>query len=427
MTETRIAPRTWATRCVWGAVVVLLAGLIGRLGVGPVRQPVVLEVPGRLAAIESGHHVRVNLTPQPVRELTVEVQAGFQVRPVGSDRVLFRSNGKTAIHIRASLSGLQFGTREIAVGRIVIHPEKTPSIWVNGHMYRGDLYVHRRSSGRVIAVNVVDLEHYVASVVDSEMPLTFPAAARRAQAIIARTYVLYQQQLAGVRREFDVYATTRSQKYQGYQYRDGRGRKLAGESDSSRQVARDTAGTVALYRGDLFAAYYSAVCGGRTTSGQSVFSDAVDALASVPCPWCRAAQRYRWKRRAQRDQAAGLLTEYFRTRGKSFQQLKTITSLDQIPDQSRGRMRFQVGDGNHTYEIDGRALRSLFPSGLLPSPYFTARLDDGHVVFDGRGHGHGVGLCQWGARGQALAGRSAPQIIESYYPGVSLVTLDLQH
>ena len=119
--------------------------------------------------------------------------------------------------------------------------------------------------------------------------------------------------------------------------------------------------------------------------------------------------------------------EYFRTRGKSFQQLKTITTLEQNQAASRGGPRFQVGDGNHTYEISGKALRNLFPSGLLPSPYFTARLDDGHLVFDGRGHGHGVGLCQWGARGQALDGRSTPQIIESYYPGVSLVTLDLQH
>jgi len=424
MTHKRTARRSagfWRPAAI---VVLAIAGLVGSAWFGRSPAPVVLRLPGSQPAFESGHRVRINLTPRPVRALTIAVDGAFEVRPVGSDRVLLRSDGSQPITVRATPGGLKIGTRDISVARIVIHPARPPAIWVDDHLYRGDLAIYRRSSGRVIAVNVVDLEQYIASVVDSEMPAKFPPAARRAQAIVARTYVLYQQQLAGAARDFDVYATTRSQKYLGYQYRDARGRKLAGESRSSRDVARDTAGTVALYRGKLFAAYYSAVCGGRTANGPSVFADAVDALVGVPCEWCRAAERYRWNRSVERDQASRLLKEHFRRQGQPFQRLRTWTGLD--PDAAQPGSRFEVGDGTHRYQIDGTVLRRLFSGSLLPSPFFTARLDGERLVFSGRGHGHGVGLCQWGARGQALDGRSAAQIIATYYPGVQLVTLDLQ-
>jgi len=427
MTVTRKALRIVTTARMGAVMAGLLAGWLGWYWLGSSRQPVLLEVRSRVPAIESGHRVRVNLTSQPARELQVQVQGEFEVRPVGSPRVLFRSSQNKPIRVRANSRGIQWGSRVIAVGRIVIHPAKSPAIWVNDHLYRGDVTVYRRPGGRVMAVNVIDLEQYIASVVDSEMPLTFPAAARRAQAIVARSYVLYQQQLAGARREFDVYASTRSQKYQGYQYRDGRGRKLAGESDSSRQVVQETAGQVALFNGQLFPAYYSAVCGGRTTNGPAVFSDAVAALTSVPCQWCQAAERFRWTRTMSADRATVLLKKHFAKNGQAFQQLKSITTIPDSRDEAAGGSRIQVSDGSHTYIIDGRKLRSLFSGSVLPSPYFNARLDGGQVIFDGRGHGHGVGLCQWGARGQALAGRSTTQIIQAYYPGVSLVTVDLHH
>ncbi len=424
MTRNRTARRSTGLRLAAVIAALMLAGLVGSAWIGRSRPRVVLEVPGSQPAFASGHRVRVNLTPQPARSVTIDVGGAFEVRPVGSDRVLLRSTGTQPISVRATPGGLKVGTQDISVARIVIHPARSPAIWVNDHLYRGDLAVYRRSGGRVMAVNVVDLEQYIASVVDSEMPAKFPPAARRAQAIVARTYVLYQQQLAGAAREFDVYATTRSQKYLGYQYRDGRGRKLAGESQSSRAVARDTAGMVALYRGELFAAYYSAVCGGRTANGPSVFADAVDALVGVPCQWCRAAERYRWNRSVEREQAGRLLSEHFRRQGQPFQRLKTCKVI--AADAAHSGSRFEVGDGTQRYQIDGTALRRLFSGSLLPSPFFSARLDGDRLVFSGRGHGHGVGLCQWGARGQALAGRSAARIVATYYPGVQLVTLDLK-
>ena len=68
-------------------------------------------------------------------------------------------------------------------------------------------------------------------------------------------------------------------------------------------------------------------------------------------------------------------------------------------------------------------LFNLLPIGTLDSPRFTAEIDAAEVRFSGAGHGHGVGFCQWGSRGLALAGRSALQILQYYYPGSATVRL----
>src|SRR5207302_4392397 len=109
------------------------------------------------------------------------------------------------------------------------------AVWVEVHQYRGTVRIHRQSGNTVAAVNVLPLEDYVASVVDGEMPSAFPDEARKAQAIIARTYALYQRDVAEKASIADLFASTRSQKYLGYQYRDG-GKLLAGESMASRKI-----------------------------------------------------------------------------------------------------------------------------------------------------------------------------------------------
>jgi stage II sporulation protein D len=76
--------------------------------------------------------------------------------------------------------------------------------------------------------------------------------------------------------------------------------------------------------------------------------------------------------------------------------------------------------------LDGFELRRRLSPDALPSPRFAMRLAGGQVVCEGRGHGHGVGLCQWGAAGQAEAGRSALDILRHYYPGLRFVRLEAE-
>jgi stage II sporulation protein D len=81
-----------------------------------------------------------------------------------------------------------------------------------------------------------------------------------------------------------------------------------------------------------------------------------------------------------------------------------------------------LGDAGST-QVSAYAFRLAVDPRALKSGFFQVEQRGGVYRFQGRGWGHGVGLCQWGARGQALEGRSCIEILEYYYPGSTLVAV----
>jgi stage II sporulation protein D len=364
--------------------------------------------------------VRAGLLAEPQKSVVIEVSQPFTVRQLGSDKVLLRSARVGPTSVTATTKGLKIGKRELAAPQVEIVPAQSPAVWVEGHQYRGTVRIHCQPGNTVAAINVLPLEDYVASVVDSEMPAAFPDEARKAQAIIARTYALYQRDVAPRGSIADLFASTRSQKYLGYQYRDG-GKLLAGESDASRKISASTRGQVCHYRGRIFCTYYCAVCGGSTVKGTEVFSDAAPPLASVKCDFCREARLHHWtaeisKRDIQKD-----LDPWLKEKGQPTGALKTVS----LVTSTRGGTtlpEFDILAGPKSVRISGTELRQLLAGRGLHSPRFTI-VDRGKTLeISGWGHGHGVGLCQWGARGQALEGKNCSQILQYYYPGMSIAT-----
>lgn len=368
--------------------------------------------------------VRVAVTSSPQKKIELSIDGPYQLRPVGSDKVLSRGQSLGASTVIATSNGIQIGKTEHAVTRLEIVASQSPSIWVNGHEYRGNVRLFRRAGGSVLAVNVLPLGDYLASVVDSEMPTSFGVEARKAQAIVARTYALDVIRSDEGDTDFDLFASTSSQKYLGYQYRDG-SRRLAGESEASRQVIRDTTGIVCTFQGRLFRTYYSAACGGHTTLGSAVFTDAVAALKSVPCDFCRDAKLYRWEADLPRSDVEAKLKSYFRSEGKTFERLQSIKLASGSPDRGSEVPEFAVSDGKRTHRISAATLRRQVSVSTLYSPFFTVRegSKSSSLHFEGRGHGHAVGLCQWGARGQSQLGKSCYEIVRYYYPGAKIVQL----
>ena len=368
--------------------------------------------------------VRIAVTSTPQKEIELSIDGPYQLRPVGSDKVLSRGSQLATCTVTATSNGLKIGKSEYAVTRLEIVPERSPSVWANRHQYRGTLRLLRRSGGGVLAVNVLPMGDYLASVVDSEMPTSFGNEARKAQAIVARTYALDVIRNEGGDGEFDLFASTNSQKYLGFKYRDG-SRTLAGESEGSREIVRETTGMVCTYQGRLFRTYYSAACGGHTTQGSAVFSDAVAALKSVPCDYCREAKLYRWEADLPKSDVETKLKAYFRSEGKTLDKLQSIKLATGNPDRGTEVPEFSVSDGKRSHQISAATLRRQLSVSTLYSPFFsvTEKGKSGTLHFEGRGHGHAVGLCQWGARGQSLAGKTCYEIVRYYYSGAKIVQL----
>jgi stage II sporulation protein D len=388
------------------------------------RDPPALDVrsipaPLRTSRTAPPREIRVCVTPGPVKSVRVKAGRGAVWRALDSGRVLHLSADEEDRRVTLATSGVQVGDRVLAARRVEIVPASSPGVWIDDHHYRGTVRLLAQPDGQLLAVNVIRLEDYVASVVDSEMPAAFPVDARRAQAVVARTFALARQDRVGPDAEFDVYATERSQRYLGAEYRDRTGRRLAGESASSRQAASDTAGIVLTCDGKVFTSYYSACCGGRTTVGTELFPDAAACHRSVPCDYCQECERYRWDARISAGDFRIAVNDLDRGRLGPIRRVRMLT-----PVGNGALPRIEVRDDARTVEVTGQDLRQTLPARKLFSPHVSVALSDGEILIEGRGHGHGVGFCQWGARGQALAGRDWRQIVRHYFPGAELRKLN---
>jgi stage II sporulation protein D len=156
---------------------------------------------------------------------------------------------------------------------LILIPKNDGTLVVGDRHYRGVLHLLNRD-GKIAAVNHVNIEHYLASVVPSEMKMSWPEAALKAQAVAARTYALWRMEQAEKRDlDWDVTSGSASQVYGG----------LDKESRKSRQVVVDTAGTVLTYEGKIFPTYYHSTCGGFTADAHVVFGGKeMSCLMGVP-------------------------------------------------------------------------------------------------------------------------------------------------
>ena len=380
--------------------------------VRPTAQLPTEPLPSRDSSSSKSSLIRVNITPDGTENVRLEVRGPYSIRQLVKSREVASGSILPAAKVQATPTGMKIGDKTFTATSLEIIPRESPAIRVNDHLYRGTLRLYRRKDGQISAVNVLPLEEYLASVVDSEMPASFPEAAREAQAIVSRSYALYQMTRAAPAAVYDLYSSQRSQRYLGFEYTDA-GRRLAGESESSRRVVAATRGIVCTYQGRLFCTYYSAVCGGRTTTGTEIFSEASPVLKSVACEWCRDSEHYRWNAQLDRQDFLGAL--------QASGSISSLSELHQTAGPGGGVIsRFRISGGGKSVAVSGVELRERLPSGLLRSPHFTLSPIQQQIRAEGRGHGHGVGFCQWGARGQGLAGKSAREIVRHYYPGADL-------
>lgn len=278
------------------------------------------------------------------------------------------------------------------------------SFTFDGRVYRGSF---QRNDGGAV-VNVVDLEQYLYSVVSREMPASWPAAALAAQSICARTYVLAR---SDPRREYDLVPSELDQVYNG----------ISGETPAATAAVDATSGQVLAYGPQFASMAYSSCCGGHTESSADAWGNVpIPYLPGVVCPWCTDSPNYRWTRTLALDIVAQSTASLTPVVGR----LQDVQVASRDPS---GRARaFQLLTDQGSATIGGSAFRRAVGSRVLPSLLVTSvtRTPDGTgVAVDGGGLGHGVGLCQWGARGMADAGRTAPDIMGFYFPGTELRNL----
>jgi len=272
---------------------------------------------------------------------------------------------------------------------------------VNGAAYRGTIEISNRS-GTLYVINEVSMRDYLMSVVPSEIVPSWHMEALKAQAVAARTFAMFHIS-KGNRGIYDLYSTVSSQVYKG----------ISVENPRTTQAVIETANVILIYGSQPIEAFFHSTCGGRTIEPKYVWSSGdIPYFRSVECNYCRDSNHYRWETTISLEQIRQALS----ARHSNIGRIQNITFK-----RKDGRVvSVIVRHANGTTNLTGNQFRMAVDPRTLKSLYFTSTPQGNGLKFSGRGWGHGVGLCQWGARGQAELGRTYEQILRHYYPNTQL-------
>lgn len=275
--------------------------------------------------------------------------------------------------------------------------------------FSGELRLEARA-GVLRFVESLPLESYVRGVLAGELTEDFPIEAQKAQAVLIRSYALAHR---GRHAEegFDFCDLTHCQVYSGAEVSSG----------IREEAVRATRSLVMSHEGKPIEALFHSTCGGHTSANQRVFG-------GRPLPYlqgaddgeyCAASPHYLWSSRIPLEKISAVLAEDERLRASI--PLRGLSVGDREPE---GRVFSLRLEGPRQMEISAMDFLSKIGKAVgwnqLKSNWFDLQMESGVVEFRGRGLGHGVGLCQWGARGMALNGSRFDEILRHYFPGAKM-------
>jgi stage II sporulation protein D len=342
-------------------------------------------------------------------EIRIEISRGKPSAQLAAPAGRVEQNGKPiAVAARkhellAQAGSLRVDGRPIEGGApVVFHPGPSP-LRLDGKTLPGRLEVWADARGLVV-VNALDLEEYVAAVVASEVPSGWPDAALQAQAVAARTFAVAQKIAQGPAARAHLGSSVLDQVYAG----------AAHPASSALRAAHATAGEVLTFGSAPIAAYFSASCGGKGETAEDAFNVPAGSTPYLVSQRDDADEGRSWTVR----RSLGDLSLALRKAGRVVAPITGIAVSSRTASGRARTLRFETAAGERA--LTGVELRQILGYTALPSLAFDVSVERGAAVFRGRGNGHGVGLCQWGARARAQRGESYRAILAHYYPGADI-------
>ncbi|HBN08031.1 MAG TPA: hypothetical protein DD435_05080 [Cyanobacteria bacterium UBA8530] len=358
---------------------------------------------------EEGKILRIGLmTGYSLDRIQVTNAKGpFRIKAPGAENV-FASGHVVEILPAGDLVSIHFRGRQTMRGssfKLIDASIDTPGLpW---RRYAGEILV-RCESGKLSLCNEVPLEDYLASVVSNETEPKWPLEALKCQAVIARSFALASLSQHSKHRGFDLCDLTDCQVYHG----------LGARNPAVEKAVRETRGQVLSYQNRPALTLYHSTCGGTRVPNNVIFGGSAlsylrggqDGEKKVLCresphfgPW-------------QVSLSSSELAKAF-----EMEKLEAI-SLERLPSGYAKKVSLR---GNPSKKLDAYPfwlkLGTSFGWGEVKSLNFSIKKEGERFVITGRGMGHGVGLCQWGARKMALEGSNYRKILNYYFPGTALV------
>ncbi|MEH1888615.1 MAG: SpoIID/LytB domain-containing protein [Nostoc sp.] len=285
-------------------------------------------------------------------------------------------------------------------GLFWIEPTGKGFVYIGDRWYRGRTLVVPTEKG-LTAVNWVDDQEYLYSVLGGEMDASWPQEALKAQAIAARTYALYEREKQRNNPIYDLGNTPdRWQIYKG----------VISEAPATYAAVDSTLGQVLTYKNRIILSVFHACSGGHTENVEDVWGSNE--------PYLRAVQDY-----DQNIRECNWVKTFSPTEiSAKFPEVGNV--LDMIPETYspfRSVKVLKIVGNRGTKVLQGEEVRTALK--LKSTRFSVTKGADGSFVLQGLGFGHGLGMSQWGAYNLARQGVNHLEILGHYYQGVALTPI----
>lgn len=384
-----------------------VAGCAGRRMPPPDPEPLPIRDGARRPGDGSVHYepktVKIGLR-EAATKVSLQCEGDFLVRDVPALSEKKWPKGDYLITVKSGrivIAGKSFGDEV----RFIPTSEAFP-LQSNRATYRGTLIARVDGGTRVTLINELTVDDYLKGVLPREVVPAWAEESLKAQAVASRTYLvshLGRHNSNG----FDLCSDVHCQVYGG----------VDREHPRTTAAVAATEGEILVHAGKPISAFFHSNCGGQTERPGPVWGMAdTPYLPSKACRYGGQDPRYVWSLVLSDDEIMTALKRSTDVRGD------VLESISVKSKSTSGRAAFvTVETDRGRFTVNGNKFRLALHPGRLRSTLWTrmTRTRRGYR-FEGRGWGHGVGMCQWGAKGQADLNRSYRTILSFYYPGSTL-------
>jgi len=336
------------------------------------------------------------------REVNLGAASAFDVTTPGGRSVTKMPPDHPAA-VRVSDGRLTINGTPLSTDEVTIVPGGQGTFKLGNRTYRGRLRIKKNPAGTIQAINILNIEDYLYGVVPREMPPNWSLEALKAQAVVSRTYAIYQMERNRMK-DYDICNTTSSQVYGG----------CVDERPASNRAVDETRGKVLMHNGRIALPYFHSNSGGVTEDAKNVWLVDIPYLKTVQDPYSLQAPNTTWSHYLSLEDIRGAL-------GRNGVNVGSLHGVEPYDTSSSGRVkRVRISGSAGERVINANLFRLHTDPRRLKSTLFTARGDSMGVLFEGKGSGHGVGMSQWGAYVMAKSGHTYRDILSHYYRGLEI-------
>lgn len=380
----------------------------------PTRKPPAVPHPPEIGEIKPAKPIKEIIINIGIIESTDRVSIGseddFEIVDIKTGEKI-KISGDNIYPVKTAKGKIIFGKKQFT-SDIKIVPRRTDQkITVDGKRYKGNIVLKINNRKKLTVINELGLEEYICGIMTKEVAPSWSFESLKAQAVVARTFAIKNLGKHGSN-GFDLCSQTHCQVYGGFDSEDER----------SNKAVYDTAGEVLKYNGEIINALYHSSCGGRTEDVKNVWNDSKtenpEYLTGVKCGFCEKDKWYNWLASSSLK-TVGYNLRSFGYKVGDVKKIKTVgrTSSDRakeiLVEHTKGKLWLR-----------SNRFRMAMNPNIIRSANFTVKIKNGIAYFRGHGWGHGVGMCQWGAKGMAEDGWNYKKILKHYYRGTEIINLE---